>query len=116
MLHEDRFQNHKSRFPLESYLKGYRIIERRQRSGTIDVADRIYLINLQVENEILQVENEIHLLEVLNLQKVSVSVAKADQANHHGDHHGRDHHGFSRPLWLQLQVLRGNREDSMGGA
>ena len=45
MLHEDRFQNHKSRFPLESYLKGYRIIERRQRSGTIDVADRIYLIN-----------------------------------------------------------------------
>ena len=44
-LHEDRFQNHKSRFQLESYLKGYRIIERRRRSGTIDVSDRIYLIN-----------------------------------------------------------------------
>ena len=67
-------------------------------------------------DKLLQVENEIHLLEVLNLQKVSVSVAKADQANHHGDHHGRDHHGLGRPLRLQLQVLRGNREDSMGGA
>ena len=71
--------------------------------------------------QLLQVENEIHLPEMLmvDLQKVmqvSVSVAKADQANHHGDHHGRDHHGLGRPLWLQLQVLRGNREDNMGGA
>ena len=35
----------KHHFHLEFYLKGWRIIERRRKEGTIDVADRIYLIN-----------------------------------------------------------------------
>ena len=37
--------NHKAPIQLEFYLKGWRIIERRRKEGTIDVADRIYLIN-----------------------------------------------------------------------
>ena len=37
--------NRKAPIQLEFYLKGWRIIERRRKEGTIDVADRIYLIN-----------------------------------------------------------------------
>ena len=35
----------KTNFQLDLNLKGWRIIERRGKEGTIDVADRIYLIN-----------------------------------------------------------------------
>ena len=47
-MHEDFWgytHNHKAHIQFEFYLKGWRIIERRQKEGTIDVADRIYLIN-----------------------------------------------------------------------
>ena len=49
-------------------------------------------------------------------QQVAVPVAKADQADQHGDHHGRDHHGLRSPLWIQLKVLGRDREDGLGGA
>ena len=68
-----------------------------------------------LSDQLLQVFHN-QLVCMKDAQQVAVPVAKADQADQHGDHHGRDHHGLRSPLWIQLKVLGGDREDGLGGA